>query len=75
MQRYKILHRTYYHFSGPVRFGPHKWHLRPREDDDLRIEYPFSDPSVPFHPPTAAFGNRVCGFREKSIRQAAGAGW
>jgi len=38
MQRYKILHRTYYNFSGPVKLGPHKLHLRPREDYDLRIE-------------------------------------
>ena len=38
MQRYKILHRTYYNFSGVVRLGPHHLRLRPREDYELRIE-------------------------------------
>jgi len=38
MQRYKILHRTYYDFSGPVRLGPHALRLRPREGHELRIE-------------------------------------
>jgi transglutaminase-like putative cysteine protease len=38
MQRYKILHRTYYNFSGMVRLGPHHLRLRPREDYELRIE-------------------------------------
>ncbi len=38
MQRYKILHRTYYNFSGPVTLGPHYLRLRPREDYDLHIE-------------------------------------
>ncbi len=38
MQRYKILHRTYYTFPGVVRLGPHFLRLRPREDYDLRIE-------------------------------------
>lgn len=38
MQRYRILHRTYYSFSAPVRLGPHVLHLRPREDHELRIE-------------------------------------
>lgn len=38
MQRYTILHRTYYNFSGLVRLGPHTLRLRPREDHDLRIE-------------------------------------
>ncbi len=38
MQRYKILHRTYYNFSGAVSLGPHTFLLRPREDHDLRIE-------------------------------------
>jgi hypothetical protein len=37
MQRYKILHRTYYNFNGTLRLGPH--HLRPRKDNELRIEY------------------------------------
>ena len=38
MQRYKILHRTYYNFSAPVRLGPHTLRLRPRESHELRIE-------------------------------------
>ena len=38
MQRYKILHRTYYNFSSAVRLGPHHLRLRPREDYELRIE-------------------------------------
>ncbi len=38
MQRYKILHRTYYNFSTAVRLGPHALRLRPREGHELRIE-------------------------------------
>jgi len=38
MQRYKILHRTYYNFSGTVSLGEHTLRLRPRENHDLRIE-------------------------------------
>ena len=38
MQRYKILHRTFYNFSGDVSLGPHYLRLRPREDYDLHIE-------------------------------------
>ena len=38
MQRYKILHRTYYNFSGVVRLQPHTLRLRPREGHELRIE-------------------------------------
>lgn len=38
MQRYKIVHRTYYNFSQPVTLGPHTLILRPREDHELRIE-------------------------------------
>ena len=38
MQRYKILHRTYYNFGGPVRLQPHQLRLRPREGPELRIE-------------------------------------
>lgn len=38
MQRYRILHRTYYNFSGQVRLGPHALRLRPREGHELRIE-------------------------------------
>ena len=38
MQRYKILHRTYYNFPDEVRLQPHALRLRPREGHDLRIE-------------------------------------
>ena len=38
MQRYKILHRTYYNFSAEVRLEPHALRLRPREGHELRIE-------------------------------------
>lgn len=38
MQRYKIIHRTYYNYTSPVNLGPHSLRLRPREDHELRIE-------------------------------------
>lgn len=38
MQSYKIIHRTYYNYSGEVTLGPHHLLVRPREDYDLRIE-------------------------------------
>jgi len=38
MQRYKILHRTYYNFSSTVTLGPHSLRLRPREDHALHVE-------------------------------------
>ncbi|MGB5396048.1 MAG: transglutaminase family protein [Gammaproteobacteria bacterium] len=38
MQRYKILHRTYYNFAAEVRLQPHALRLRPREGHELRIE-------------------------------------
>ncbi|MEH6586249.1 MAG: transglutaminase family protein [Halioglobus sp.] len=38
MQRYKIVHRTYYNFSDPVTLGPHTLRLRPREDHEMLIE-------------------------------------
>ena len=38
MQRYKILHRTYYNFSAAVQLEPHALLLRPREGHELRIE-------------------------------------
>jgi transglutaminase-like putative cysteine protease len=38
MQRYKILHRTYYNFPAAVRLEPHVLRLRPREGYELHIE-------------------------------------
>lgn len=38
MQRYKILHRTYYNFSNPVKLGLHYLRIRPREDYELHVE-------------------------------------
>ncbi len=38
MQRYSILHRTYYNYPDAVTLGPHRLRLRPREDHELRIE-------------------------------------
>ncbi|MBU4498957.1 MAG: transglutaminase family protein, partial [Gammaproteobacteria bacterium] len=38
MRRFKILHRTYYNFSGTVQLEPHALRLRPKEGHDLRIE-------------------------------------
>jgi transglutaminase-like putative cysteine protease len=38
MQRYKIVHHTYYNFSDPVTLGPHELLLRPREDHTQRIQ-------------------------------------
>ncbi len=38
MNRYQIVHRTIYTYSGPVQLGTHVLRLRPREGHDLRIE-------------------------------------
>ncbi|MBK1720478.1 transglutaminase family protein [Thiocystis violacea] len=38
MQRYRILHRTYYNFPAEIRLEPHALRLRPRESHELRIE-------------------------------------
>jgi transglutaminase-like putative cysteine protease len=38
MRRFKILHRTYYNFSGTVSLEPHVLRLRPKENHELRIE-------------------------------------
>lgn len=47
MQRYQILHRTYYNFSGLVALGPHTLLLRPRENHELRIESAVLDMTPP----------------------------
>jgi transglutaminase-like putative cysteine protease len=38
MQRYRIVHQTYYNFTEEVLLGEHKLLLRPREGHELRIE-------------------------------------
>lgn len=38
MQRYRILHRTYYNFTDLVQLGPHTLRVRPREGHELRVE-------------------------------------
>jgi len=38
MQRYKIVHRTYYNYSEIVMLNPHSLRLRPKEGHELRIE-------------------------------------
>lgn len=38
MRRLKIVHRTYYNFSGSVQLAPHRLLLRPREGHELHIE-------------------------------------
>jgi len=38
MQRYRIVHHTYYNFTSSVSLGAHSLRLRPREDHELRIE-------------------------------------
>lgn len=47
MQRYRILHRTYYNFSGLVQLQPHTLRLRPREGHELRIESSHLDIAPP----------------------------
>ena len=47
MQRYRILHRTYYNFSGLVQLDPHTLRLRPREGHELRIESSHLDITPP----------------------------
>lgn len=38
MKRFKIIHRTYYNYTGKVSLGDHFLLLRPRENHELRIE-------------------------------------
>jgi transglutaminase-like putative cysteine protease len=37
MKRVRIIHDTTYHYREPVRFGPHRVMMRPREGHDVRI--------------------------------------
>lgn len=48
MQRFRIIHRTYYRFSQPVILGRHRLRIYPRESSECRVES-FSvnlDPSI-----------------------------
>jgi len=47
MQRYQIVHRTYYNFTSSVQLGPHTLLLRPRENHELVIESAILDTSPP----------------------------
>ncbi|MBY0587045.1 transglutaminase family protein [bacterium] len=38
MKRIRIIHQTAYHYRVPVKFGPHRAMLRPREGHDVHIE-------------------------------------
>ena len=37
MKRIRIIHNTQYHYRQPVKFGPHRAMLRPREGHDVHI--------------------------------------
>ncbi|MEX0828253.1 MAG: transglutaminase N-terminal domain-containing protein, partial [Haliea sp.] len=37
MTTFRIKHRTHYTYDGPVRLGPHRLMLRPRDGHDMRI--------------------------------------
>jgi transglutaminase-like putative cysteine protease len=47
MRRLKIVHRTYYNFSGDVTLGSHRLLLRPCADHEVRIESSALDISPP----------------------------
>jgi transglutaminase-like putative cysteine protease len=37
MKRIRIVHKTQYHYTAPVSFGPHRVMMRPREGHDVHI--------------------------------------
>src|SRR6516162_3022254 len=37
MKRLRLIHHTTYHYTQPVRFGPHRVMMRPREGHDVRM--------------------------------------
>ena len=39
MQRFKIIHRTYYNYSNSVDLGAHNLLLRPRENREFCFKY------------------------------------
>ena len=40
MKRMRIIHKTEYSYKQPVRFGPHRAMMRPREGHDAHIARP-----------------------------------
>ena len=62
MQRYKIIHHTYYNYSGEVTLGSHHLRLRPREGHELRIESFVlkTTPSASLYWHRDVEGNSVC---------------
>lgn len=38
MKRMRIIHRTEYHYQSPVKLGPHRALMRPREGHDVHVE-------------------------------------
>jgi len=61
MRRLKIVHRTYYNFSGAVQLGAHRLLLRPRTDHEVRIESAALDisPSASLRWVRDVYGNSV----------------
>ncbi len=57
----RIIHETTYQFSQPVRFGPHRLVLRPREGHDLRVEEMFLNisPDYDLEWSRDVFGNSI----------------
>jgi len=49
MKRIRIVHETQYHYNQPVKFGPHRALLRPREGHDVLVVYRL--PSYPYDGP------------------------
>lgn len=61
MRRLKIVHRTYYNFSGLVNLGPHRLLIRPRTGPEVRIESSTLDisPTATLHWQRDAHDNSV----------------
>jgi YD repeat-containing protein len=65
MGRFRIRHETRYAYERPVRFGPHRLLLRPRDSHSVRL----IDAHLTLSPPGEtrwsydAYGNCVCHFR------------
>lgn len=72
MTRLSILHETLYAYERPVRFGPHRLMVRPRDSHAIRVV----DASLTVSPPGDirwlydALGNSVCYFSPEGEGQA-----